>query len=154
MAVGELTSRDAVLAAIAEYDALGQEAFLAKHGYGRGLRYYLVHEGRRYDSKAIAGVAYGYQCPDRGPLSRMQFTGGAASVVRRLERLQFHVTSDRDGSASDRDDSVPNGGGELPPLEDGRTYSWRELAEMFRSPRSTSRASAGWSLVRSSGHLS
>lgn len=35
MSLADLTSRDAVLAAIAEYDRLAQEAFLAKYGYKR-----------------------------------------------------------------------------------------------------------------------
>jgi len=54
MSLSEISSRPAILAAIAEYDLLGRDAFLEKYGFGRSLTYYLVHDGREYDSKAIA----------------------------------------------------------------------------------------------------
>jgi hypothetical protein len=59
MPPGDLT-REAVLRAISEYDALGRDAFLAKYGYRPARSYYLSHQGRRFDSKAIAGVAHAY----------------------------------------------------------------------------------------------
>ena len=46
MPLSELTNRDAVLAAINEYDGLGQDAFLKKYGYSPARRYQLVHDGR------------------------------------------------------------------------------------------------------------
>ena len=60
MALSDLTSRAAVEAAIAEFDRVGREAFLAQHSFGPARRYMLVANGRFYDSKAIAGVAHGY----------------------------------------------------------------------------------------------
>lgn len=51
-------SRDNVLKAVAEYDELGRERFLSEYGYEPATGYLLVHEGRTYDSKAIAGVAH------------------------------------------------------------------------------------------------
>ena len=47
-----------VACAIAEYDRLGRDVFLTTYGYGPANSYLLVHNGRRYDSKAIAGVAH------------------------------------------------------------------------------------------------
>ena len=91
MRLSELTDRNAVLSAIAEYDTIGQAAFLAKYGYAPAQRYCLEHEGRRYDSKAIVGAAYGYQFPDRGPLAASEFSGGEATVRPLLEGLQFTV---------------------------------------------------------------
>jgi hypothetical protein len=44
--------------AAAEYDRLGQDEFLACHGFGRATAYLLILAGKRYDSKAILGVAY------------------------------------------------------------------------------------------------
>jgi hypothetical protein len=44
--VGRMTSRDAVLTALTEYDRLGQDGFLEQHGYGKRTRYALVHQGR------------------------------------------------------------------------------------------------------------
>ncbi|WP_303828897.1 hypothetical protein [Asticcacaulis taihuensis] len=49
----------------------------------------LLHEGKLYDSKAIAGAAIGFQYPDAGPLSAKDFSGGEATVKARLERLGF-----------------------------------------------------------------
>lgn len=55
--LGALTSPAAVFAAMAEYDAIRRDAFLAKYGCGRARAYVLRHDGREYDSKAIAGAA-------------------------------------------------------------------------------------------------
>jgi 5-methylcytosine-specific restriction protein B len=75
MALGVL-SREAVGRAIAEYDDLGRDAFLSKHGFGRATAYALVVDGREYDPKAIAGVAYGFDHPDEGTLKNTDFSGG------------------------------------------------------------------------------
>jgi 5-methylcytosine-specific restriction protein A len=91
MSLGDLTSRDAVLRAVAECDRLGRDAFLDKYGFGRARSYFLDYNGRRYDSKAIAGVAYGYQFPADGPLKASQFSGGNNTVKAKLEALGFEV---------------------------------------------------------------
>jgi EVE domain len=90
VALGDLTSAEAVRAAIAEFDELGREAFLAKYGFGRSLRYFVEEGGKRYDSKAIAGVAYGYEHPDGRPLTNDLFSGGVP-VQAKLEQLGFAV---------------------------------------------------------------
>lgn len=69
-------SREAVLEAVEEFDRLGRDAFLDKYGYGRAISYELRVNGRSYDPKAIAGVAYGFDHPDQGPLRHDQFSGG------------------------------------------------------------------------------
>lgn len=89
MGIGRLTSRAAVLAAIRLYDELGQTEFLSRFGFGEARAYLLVHDGRSYDSKAVAGVAYGLQFPAEGTLSSAEFSGGigpagAATVLRNL----------------------------------------------------------------------
>jgi hypothetical protein len=71
MALSELTNRDAVLAAIKEYDALGQDEFLAKYGYSRARRYWLVYNGKSYDAKAIVGVAFWISIPRTGTASTL-----------------------------------------------------------------------------------
>ncbi len=91
MTLSELTDRNAVVSAIAEYDRLGAGEFLARYGYQPARSYYLVAGDRLYDSKAIAGVAHGYQFPDRGPLRSQEFSGGLATVVPRLTALGFEV---------------------------------------------------------------
>jgi hypothetical protein len=91
VALRELNSKQAVLAAMAEFDRLGRDAFLSQHGYGPARRYFLRVGDRHYDSKAIAGVAYGYQFPARGALKREEFSGGERTVKRVLERLGLQV---------------------------------------------------------------
>ena len=83
-------TREAVLAAIAEYDELGQDAFLDKYGFHPARSYLLVYDGKRYDSKAIIGAAHGY-LPGSKPLTAGEFSGGEATVARRLRRLGFTV---------------------------------------------------------------
>jgi len=91
VSVREIKSRDSILAAISEHDQLGRAEFLAKYGFGEAKRYFVVANGKRYDSKAIAGAAHGFEFPDRGPLRSNEFTGGEASVARKLRELGFDV---------------------------------------------------------------
>src|SRR5262249_47553829 len=48
----------------------------------------------------IAGVAYGNQFPDRGPLKFDEFTGGEASVGPVLQRLGFTLERSADGNVA------------------------------------------------------
>jgi len=48
-------------------------------------------DGRLYDSKAIVGAAHGYEFPLAGPLRTGDFSGGEATVTRKLEELGFTV---------------------------------------------------------------
>jgi len=89
VALSDITP-DAVLAAIAEYDRLGQEGFLERYGFDRARQYLVVHDGKRYDSKAIVGAAHGF-LPGELPLGPGEFSGGEATVGRLLRRLGFTV---------------------------------------------------------------
>jgi hypothetical protein len=100
MALSELTNRDAILAAIQEYDTLGRDAFLAKYGYSRARRYQLLHDDKTYDAKAIVGVAFKYQFPERGPLQHSEFSGGEATVLPLLQKLNFEVRTFQEESQS------------------------------------------------------
>ena len=84
-------SRSAVLEAITVFDKLGRDVFLQKFGFGKARSYNLIHNGREYDSKAIVGVAYGFDHPDEGPLRSSDFVGGAATVGRWLNDAGFDV---------------------------------------------------------------
>jgi 5-methylcytosine-specific restriction protein A len=88
-----LTAKRAVLQALAEYDHLGREAFLKKYGFGEATHYYILHDEKYYDSKAVVGVAYGYQFGR--PLRSGDFGGGKATVLPTLSRLGFLVLADR-----------------------------------------------------------
>jgi len=91
MGLADVGGREPVLAAIAEFDRIGRARFLEKYGFGEARAYWLVHEGRRYDSKAIIGAAHGYSSPALGPLKAADFVGGEAMVRRKLEELGFTV---------------------------------------------------------------
>ena len=132
MALGDLTSRDAVLRAIAEYDLLGGDAFRSEHGFGPARSYFLVHDGRRYDSKAIAGVAHGYQHPELGALGAADFSGGDATVRPVLERLGFVIVDTAAVAAR--------------PLELWQTYTREDVQGIF-SPDTPFRPQGGtWGL--------
>jgi hypothetical protein len=93
MALSDLSSPSAVLAAIKEFDRLGREQFLEFYGFGPAREYLLLLEGREYDSKAIAGVAHKYEFPEQGALPSDSFTGGISSgaAAKKLASLGFEI---------------------------------------------------------------
>lgn len=91
MSLHALTSPDAVLKALKEYDDLGRQAFLSRYKFGKSKSYVLVHQGKHYDSKAIAGVALKYQPGFERALRADQFSGGEETVQPKLEELGFSV---------------------------------------------------------------
>lgn len=97
MALADLTSRDAVLAAIESFDTLGRDQFLARYGFGRSRDYEVVHNGKRYDSKAIVGAAHGHQHPSQGPLASDDFSGGGPTI-NKLQELGFEVARRADSN--------------------------------------------------------
>lgn len=54
--LNDLTSRDAVLQAMVEFDRLGRTDFISKYGFRPARSYFVIHDGRSYDSKAIVGA--------------------------------------------------------------------------------------------------
>lgn len=103
-------TRAGILAAIAECDALGRDAFLAKYGYRKASRFHLRHRGRSYDSKAILGVAFGHsEGTDPGRAS--EFSGGAATAERVFAREGFAIAYGTRGDGH-RVDSIDRDGGE------------------------------------------
>ncbi|WP_338828322.1 HNH endonuclease signature motif containing protein [Bradyrhizobium sp. 27S5] len=90
MGLLDLTA-SAVNQAIQEFDLLKRKAFLKKYKFGRAREYLLRKDGRSYDSKAIAGAAHGY-LSGQAPLTAKEFSGGEATVKKRLEELGFVVT--------------------------------------------------------------
>jgi hypothetical protein len=91
--LSRLRSPAAVQAALDEFSRAGRVAFLEHYGFGRS-RDYLVRNprtGELCDSKAVVGAAFGYEYPEQGPLRPGDFSGGAATVVPRLQALGFEV---------------------------------------------------------------
>lgn len=103
MGLADITDRQAVLDAVAEYDRRGADAFLEKYGFGRARSYFLEVSGRSYDSKAIIGAAHGYQFPRRGALKAGEFSGGESTVRAKLEELGFTVV--KAGGAEETEES-------------------------------------------------
>jgi 5-methylcytosine-specific restriction protein A len=91
MSISELTEPSAVLRAIREFDEIGREKFLEKYDFGPSRKFYLVHQGKHYDSKAILGAAYGYQFPNRGPLPFDEFKGGDQTIHLLGDGLGFEI---------------------------------------------------------------
>ena len=90
MALKDIT-RNGVLAAVEEHDKIGRVKFLNKYGFKAAKKFMLVIDERRYDSKAICGVAHKFDFPKEGALSSDSFSGGTSTVVKRLEALGFPV---------------------------------------------------------------
>jgi hypothetical protein len=91
MSIAEISSPASVLRAIQEFDALGRERFLSQYGFGEAREYFLVYQGRRYDSKAVIGAAFSFEFPNRTPLTSHDFSGGQRTVARKLRSLGFRV---------------------------------------------------------------
>lgn len=98
MQASALTSREAVLQAIREYDRVGQAAFLAKYRFRRSHWYQLVYKRTDYDSKAIAGAALAYQYGASANVHE-GLHGGVSGVVPVLRRLGFTVVDVRERAA-------------------------------------------------------
>jgi hypothetical protein len=138
MPLSDLTDRAAVQAAIDQCEELGRDPFLARYGFRRARSYFPLHNGIRYDSKAIAGVAHGIQHPELGVLRPGEFTGGEKTVKAKLESLGFKVISDDAGSLISGLDVAPDeqraAWAEITSLEHGHGGPGWELGKWLWSP--------------------
>lgn len=104
MALADVT-KGAVESALKEYDTLGGETFLANYGFADAKRYWIEWQGKRYPSKAIAGVAHKY-VDGQQLLPSASFTGGEESVVKRLRQLGFVITVTERNPPWNRDELI------------------------------------------------
>lgn len=118
----QVTDPIAVERALEECDKVGRIAFREKYGFGEARSYYVRHKGKTYDSKAVIGVAFGYQHRTK-PLRYDDFSGGAATVKPILEKLGFTVV------ASDLTDEPPRFRSEW--LDIGEVYTRNNLRAVF-----------------------
>ncbi|GGD31416.1 hypothetical protein [Nocardioides daphniae] len=94
MSLKDITQPRAVTQALNEAQKLGRAGFLSKYGFGKAHRYFVLWQGRHFDSKAILGAAHGYQ--HGTPLKPADFSGGEDTVASRLRALGFTVATDSD----------------------------------------------------------
>jgi hypothetical protein len=99
MAFWDVVAEHHVRLAVAEYDRLGQDEFLAHYGFGRATAYLLIVDGKAYDSKAILGVAY--RLATGKPMGPHDFSGGVHGAAGVLRRLGFDVRNVRDRQPPD-----------------------------------------------------
>ena len=140
-----LTSRAAVLKAMREYDQRGSAAFLKKYGFRNARKFWVYHDRKPYDSKAIVGVAFGHEHPRSGRLRYDDFAGGAP-VRKALERLGFSFTQKR---RPPKTAAPTQGFEEPPPPPSGRKKAQRSRAFAPRQIDHAKRDAANRDLGRS-----
>lgn len=82
--------KDDVLAAIAEYDKLGQDEFLKQYEFGKASKFRLVHSGQFYDSRQSPESRTNLRRTTSGPLngpSAALATFGAVTILESLRVL-------------------------------------------------------------------
>jgi hypothetical protein len=94
---GNLTSREAVMLAIEEYDILGREEFLHHYQFEvskfwQRETWFLEFKGNSYPCKAIACVAYGYQYPEHGQLTSEEIGDGVWAACALGQISDFTLT--------------------------------------------------------------
>jgi len=87
--IASLTKPDAVLQAMPEYDGCRREALLREQGFGRAKLWYVINDGKQYDSKAVVGAATGIETGHSLPAADCH--GGEGSAVRKLRSPGFRV---------------------------------------------------------------
>ncbi|MFE6038779.1 HNH endonuclease [Streptomyces sp. NPDC056452] len=82
-------SRDDILKTLQEYDDLGAESFLSLYGFKPARKFLILHNGKAYDSKAVAGVAHKHS--HGRALEWDELSGGVGHAVDWLKREGFQV---------------------------------------------------------------
>jgi hypothetical protein len=128
----ELTDPAAVRQALAQFDELGRVEFLRRHGFRPARRFWLIVNGKRYDSKAIAGVAWGLQhTGGAGWLRAEEFSGGDATVRSKLEGLGFSVVEDPAQASDEAVDGGHDATGTVPSVAHPKTWIFQANPNAF-----------------------
>lgn len=93
-------TRAHVLAALKEYDDLGDREFRRRYGFGRAKATSLWHDGREYDPHAVLGVA-AYRATGT-PSAGEELPGDEHGSAQLLSALGFDVVVDEEALASQR----------------------------------------------------
>ena len=134
MAFWDVVAEQHVRQAVAEYDWLGQDEFLAHYGFGRATAYLLIVNGQAYDSKAIVGVAYHLAAGK--PMGPHDFSGGVQGAAGVLRRMGFEVQNvrDRQRPGATGSGSLRPGSGGLPESPIGAAAALAEFHQAFDLP--------------------
>ena len=84
-------NRQHVLAAIHEYDEVGQDAFLGRYGFAPSKEHVVRHADQSYDSKVLLGAAVGYATGTAA--TSEEFTTSNTAAAKVLRDLDFDVLS-------------------------------------------------------------
>jgi len=60
MSIRDIKDPAAVKQALEEFDRLGRGEFLRKYGFGESNDWFIFHDGRMYDAKAVLGAAHAH----------------------------------------------------------------------------------------------
>lgn len=86
--------RESVSSSLIEWDQIGREEFLSRHGLFGAYKYVVVQDGRQYDAKAILVRSFRRQENDES-ISVNVFGTTEAAIAKPLRRLGF-VVADKD----------------------------------------------------------
>ncbi len=117
--LADVITREGVLKAIAEFDEIGEVAFLRRYGFGKARHHFVRHNGKFYPSKAILGVGQKYSVPDYNGAEKLNRFYGGKPTIDRLTELGFWVVPSQVKSNLD--------------FEEGERYS-AEAQFFVRSP--------------------
>ncbi|WP_141396718.1 hypothetical protein [Microbacterium gorillae] len=92
-------------AAFADFDKLGRELFLLKHGFKPVNEAFVRFGTGRYDVRAVFAAAYANEHPDEEPLSQRQVAGGMNGAAGALAALGFVVVGAGDQADAQRFDT-------------------------------------------------
>ena len=84
-------TRQHVLAAISEYDEVGQDEFLGRYGFAPSQEHVVRHANQSYDSKVLLGAALGYATGTAATAA--EFTSSKTAAAKVLRDLDFDVLS-------------------------------------------------------------
>jgi len=84
-------TRQHVLAAINEYDEVGQDEFLGRYGFAPSQEHVVRHANQSYDSKVLLGAALGYATGTAATAA--EFTSSKTAAAKVLRDLDFDVLS-------------------------------------------------------------
>ncbi|MGW2783408.1 HNH endonuclease [Streptomyces populi] len=117
-----------------EYDELGGPTFLSLYGFKAARKFLILHDGKEYDSKAIAAVAHKHR--HGRPLTWPELSGGVGHAVDWLKREGFQIGASRSPKWT-RDelilacDVVARNGWQGLPASDSRIEELSELLQLL-----------------------